>query len=170
MFDFNFGYNGSENFATGHQFGFFPAVSGAWNLAEEQFVQDNLKWMDMFKFRYSYGKVGNDIMRDGNTTIRFPYLAEFTSGTGYNWGDIESNNTFPGLLYSRIASTDITWEVATKHNLGLDFSLFGDRFGGALDYFHEQRDGIYMTRDFIPASVGISSRPRKSGIYFKQGF
>lgn len=171
MFDFNFGYNGSENFATGHQFGFFPAVSGAWNLAEERFVQDNLKWMDMFKFRYSYGKVGNDIMRDGNTTIRFPYLAEFTSGTGYNWGDIESNNTFPGLLYSRIASTDITWEVATKHNLGLDFSLFGDRFGGALDYFHEQRDGIYMTRDFIPASVGISSRPRANlGSTLSKGF
>ncbi len=171
MVDFNFGYNGSENFATGHQFGFFPAVSGAWNLAEEQFIQDNLKWMDMFKFRYSYGKVGNDIMRDGNTTIRFPYLAEFTSGTGYNWGDIESNNTFPGLLYSRIASTDITWEVATKHNLGLDFSLFGDRFGGALDYFHEQRDGIYMTRDFIPASVGIISRPRANlGSTLSKGF
>lgn len=171
MFDFNFGYNGSENFATGHQFGFFPAVSGAWNLAEEQFIQDNLKWMDMFKFRYSYGKVGNDIMRDGNTTIRFPYLAEFTSGTGFNWGDIESNNTFPGLLYSRMASNSITWEVATKHNLGLDFSLFGDKFGGALDYFHEQRDGIYMTRNFIPASIGIVSAPRANvGSTLNKGF
>ncbi|MCH5596437.1 hypothetical protein [Niabella ginsengisoli] len=95
MFDFNFGYNGSENFATGHQFGFFPAISGAWNVAEEKFILDNLKWVDMFKFRYSYGKVGNDIMRDSsNQPIRFPYLAEFTGGTGYNWGILKATIHF----------------------------------------------------------------------------
>ncbi|MCH5686954.1 TonB-dependent receptor [Niabella sp. W65] len=76
LFDINVGYNGSENFATGHQFGLFPAVSGAWNISEEQFAQEHLKWMDMFKIRYSYGKVGNDYM-----PIRFPYLASFTTDT-----------------------------------------------------------------------------------------
>ncbi|MCH5596438.1 TonB-dependent receptor [Niabella ginsengisoli] len=65
----------------------------------------------------------------------------------------------------------MTWEVATKHNLGLDFSLFGDRFGGALDYFYEQRDGIYMTRNYIPASVGILSAPRANvGSTLNKGF
>jgi TonB-linked SusC/RagA family outer membrane protein len=170
LFDINVGYNGSENFATGHQFGLFPAVSGAWNISEEQFAQEHLKWMDMFKIRYSYGKVGNDYM-----PIRFPYLASFTTDTerGYNWGDIESNNSFPSLAYSVIASNSITWEIATKHNLGLDFSLFGDKFGGALDYFHEQRDGIYMTRDFMPPSVGIlpAAAPRANvGSTLNKGF
>lgn len=60
--DFNFGYNGSENFATGHQFGFFPAYSIAWNIAEESFIKNKLSWINMFKLRYSYGKVGNDNM------------------------------------------------------------------------------------------------------------
>lgn len=170
MFDINVGYNGSENFASGHQFGLFPAISGAWNLAEEKFIQDNLKWMDMFKFRYSYGKVGNDYM-----PIRFPYLASFRADTtnAFNWGDIESRNAFPNLSYSIIASNSITWEVATKHNFGLDFSLFDDKFGGALDYFHEQRDGIYMTRDFMPPSVGISpsAAPRANvGSTLNKGF
>ncbi|PWG81250.1 SusC/RagA family TonB-linked outer membrane protein [Pararcticibacter amylolyticus] len=155
--DFNFGYNGSENFATGHQFDLFPAISGAWNIAEEPFIKKNLSWMNMFKLRYSYGKVGNDYM-----PTRFPYLASFRTfnntddpDKGFNWGDIESNYKFPGLTYDNIASNAVTWEVATKHNLGLDFSLFHDKIGGALDYFHEQRDGIYMPRYFVPASVGL---------------
>lgn len=54
--DFNFGYNGSENFATGHQFGFFPAYSVAWNMAEESFIKEKSPWINMFKVRYSYGK------------------------------------------------------------------------------------------------------------------
>ena len=52
--DFNFGYNGSENFATGHQFGFFPAYSVAWNMAEESFIKEKSPWINMFKVRYSY--------------------------------------------------------------------------------------------------------------------
>ena len=53
FFYFNFGYNGSENFAPGRQFGFFPAYSLAWNVAEESFVKKNLSWLSMFKLRYS---------------------------------------------------------------------------------------------------------------------
>ena len=67
--DFNFGYNGSENFADGHRFGFFPAFSVGWALDREKFMQ-NLTWLDMFKIRYSWGKVGNDNCGD----VRFPYL------------------------------------------------------------------------------------------------
>ena len=47
--NFNFGYTGSENFAVGNQFGFFPAFSMAWNIAEEPFIQNNFKWLNMFK-------------------------------------------------------------------------------------------------------------------------
>ena len=61
--DFNFGYTGSENFHKDYRFGFFPALSGAWNLAEEPFME-NVKWMDMFKIRYSWGKTGNDDLRN----------------------------------------------------------------------------------------------------------
>lgn len=174
FFDFNFGYNGSENFATGHQYDFFPAVSGAWNLGEEAFIKDNWAWVNMFKFRYSFGKVGNDYLYNQNgAQIRFPYLASFQTDAegGYNWGDIESANTYSGLTYQNPASNLVTWEVATKHNLGLDFSLFNDRFGGALDLFHEQREGIYMQRNYIPGSIGLASNPRANvGAVLSKGF
>lgn len=152
--DFNFGYNGSENFAPNHQFGFFPAYSAAWNIAEEPIVKKHLKWMNMFKLRYSYGKVGNDTMND-----RFPYLPSFgnSSGNGFNYSDLETSYFYDGLTYTKYATTNVTWEIATKHDIGIDFSLWDDRFAGTIDYFYERRDGIYQSRSFIPVSVGLNS-------------
>ena len=152
--DFNFGYNGSENFAPNHQFGFFPAYSAAWNIAEEPIVKKHLKWMNMFKLRYSYGKVGNDTMND-----RFPYLPSFgnSSGNGFNYSDLETSYFYDGLTYTKYATTNVTWEIATKHDIGIDFSLWDDRFTGTIDYFYEPRDGIYQSRSFIPVSVGLNS-------------
>lgn len=149
--DFNFGYNGSENFAPGHQFGFFPAYSLAWNVAEESFVKKHLPWMNMFKVRYSYGKVGND-----NMDTRFPYLSTFGTSDNYNYADLGQNYSFDGLTYTYYATNTVTWEIATKHDVGIDFSLFNDKLTGTIDYFHEQRDGIYQRRNYIPLSVGMN--------------
>ena len=151
MVDFNFGYNGSENFAPGNQFGFFPAYSVAWNIAEEPIIKKNLKWMNMFKLRYSYGKVGSD-----NIGTRFPYLELFESRNPYNWGDYNTPNVDNGQIYKQISSSGVTWEIATKHDIGVDFSLWDDRFTGTVDYFHETRDGIFMQRQSLPGTLGLS--------------
>lgn len=166
--DFNFGYNGSENFATGHQFGFFPAFSTAWNVAEEKFIKDNLKWMNMFKIRYSYGKVGNDRMGD----LRFPYLYTIDRGQGgYQWADYAYDKGYSGIRYTQISSDGITWEIATKHDLGVDLSFFDDKFTATVDYFNEQRDGIFVERRFLPSMIGLESNPRANvGSVLSEGF
>lgn len=159
--DFNFGYNGSENFAPSHQFGFFPAYSLAWNVAEESFLKKNLPWLSMFKLRYSYGKVGSD-----NVGRRFPYLPGFSNMNkySYTWGDYvdtawgggNNSNKFDALTYSMVTSEDITWEIATKHDVGIDLSILNDRISGTIDYFHETRDGIFMNRANLPWIVGMN--------------
>lgn len=94
--DFNFGYNGSENFADRHRFGFFPAASVAWNIAEEPIIKKNLPWLSMFKVRYSYGKVGNDVLKIGNNEFRFPYLYTIgDSKEGYQWADFNYDKAIP---------------------------------------------------------------------------
>lgn len=179
--DFNFGYNGSENFADGHRFGFFPAFSVAWNVAEEKYIKKHLKWMNMFKLRYSYGKVGNDKLGE-----RFPYLYtlanEYTEKVdgkdvvkyypGWTWSDYDSeDNKYNGMLYTQLASESVTWEIATKHDAGVDMSLFNDKFTASVDYFHEQRDGIYMERKYLPSIVGVRSNPKANvGSVLSQGF
>ena len=169
LLNFNFGYNGSENFAKGHQFGFFPAYSAAWNIAEEDFIKDNIDWLGMFKLRYSYGEVGTD-----NSSSRFPYLANFgniTRHTGageqnasYNWGDLNSQFSFPGLTYTRVSSNNVTWEIAKKHDLGVDLYLWGDKFGLTVDYFNEKREGIYMRRSYLPNIVGIQGEDPSANV------
>lgn len=156
--DFNFGYNGSENFADGHRFGFFPAVSGAWVLTNESFMQ-NQNVLDLFKIRYSYGKVGNDVM-----PFRFPYLYTIDySGDGvYNFGTL-SNPTRGeynhGLHYTGLASPYVTWEVSTKQDVGIDLALFNNKFNLTADYFHEKRTGIFMERKYLPGIAGFESNP-----------
>ena len=167
--NFNFGYNGSENFATGHQFGFFPAYSAAWNIAEESFVRNNAEWLNMFKVRYSYGKVGTD-----NTSSRFPYLADFGNynrytsageqSTGYNWGDMNSPFSYNGLTYINVSSKNVTWEVAEKQDVGIDLYVLGEKFGLTVDYFNENREGIYLSRHYLPEMVGIQLYPPSANI------
>lgn len=186
--DFNFGYTGSENFHRDNRFGFFPAVSGAWNISGEPFMK-NVKWIDMLKIRYSHGKTGND---DLGRDIRFPYLysiermyARNDKGEiiydndiprptgGYQFGDY-NYNWRPGeygIRYSSLASPNVSWEIATKQDLGIDYNLFGGKIDGAIDYFRERRDGIYMLREFLPWMTGIESIPSANvGIVKVEGF
>ena len=139
----------------------FPAVSGAWNIAEEPFIKKHLKWMNMFKVRFSYGKVGND-----NVGTRFPYLYtiadRYKNGDneiiygGYDWAQYPSSYSFGGLGFADVASNGITWEVAEKNDLGIDLALFNDKFTATIDYFDEKRTGIYMVRNYLPQIVGLN--------------
>lgn len=155
LVEFNFGYTGSENFRTGHQFGFFPAVAVGWNIAEEQFIRDKFDWLDLFKIRYSIGEVGNDNF--GN--LRFAYLSTIESGGGFNFGEPVSPNNYPGLYYTQVASDALTWEVARKQNLGFDLNILHNTLNLAVDFFQETRRNIYVQRSQLPSMVGISSQP-----------
>ena len=158
--DFNFGYNGSENFAKHNRFGFFPAYSAAWNLGEEPWIRKAAPWIDMFKIRYSYGKVGNDYL-----STRFPFQGRFMTDDNdrYIFGDFgTSNYTYNGISYLMLANKDITWEVARKHDIGIDFYMFGNKFSGTIDYFRETRDGIFMTRNYLPQIIGVSNSQQPS--------
>jgi len=170
--DFNFGYNGSENFAIGQQYGFFPAFSGAWNVSEETFVKENMPWMNMFKIRYSWGKVGNDQLKIGNDQERFPYLYTISGiSSAYKWGDYGVDRNYTGLRYSQVASPYVTWEMAVKKNLGFDLALFKDKVIANLDFFDEKRTGIYMERRYLPSLVGLESTPRANvGAVKSRGF
>ena len=94
---------------------------------------------DMFKLRYSYGKVGSDKLKIGDTTYRFPYLYTIKDdGNGWTWSDYGSpDNVYTGMQYTQLASNNVTWEIATKHDAGVDLSLFNDKFTATVDYFHD---------------------------------
>lgn len=152
--EFNFGYTGSETFKKGYQFGFFPAFSVAWNIAEEDFIKNKAPWLSMLKTRYSYGEVGNDKL-----PVRFPYLTEIDEYPGYNFADIGQNYFIQGLHLVREAANNLGWEVAKKHNLGFDISILNNRFSANIDIFQDTREEIYMQRQHLPGMIGVNSQP-----------
>src|SRR5690606_29954713 len=138
----NFGYNGSEQFSPAKRFGFFPSGSIGWVLTEEPFFQDN-PYVSFLKVRTSYGKVGNDKMGG----LRFLYLDDITVGGGGFSGSLAAGKRVnEGLLGNRM----LTWEVAHKYNLGVDFTIFKD-ITGQVDFFREDRSQILLQRASIPA-------------------
>jgi len=154
--EFNFGYNGSEKFAEKNRFGFFPSVGFGWIASNETFFKENMPSVNLLKLKYTYGLVGNDGI--SGPSDRFFYLSEVNlnnGGTGYSFGT-NYNNYYNGYIINRYANENVTWEVATKSNIGLELGLF-NKVSIQADYFTEHRRNIYMEREYIPETSGLTA-------------
>ncbi len=153
MLELNAGYNGSENFAAGHRWGFFPSISAGWNISEEPFWESLRDVVSNLKIRASYGLVGNDQLNSD----RFLYLAQVTlQSVGYTTGYGNNTSTYYGPTYDRYENDDITWEVGHKLNVGLDLQLFNS-LNITFEGFQEIRDNIFQARQSIPLYFGTSN-------------
>lgn len=148
----NLGYNGSENFAKGNRWGFFPSVAVGYNISEENFFEPLKQVVSLMKVRASYGLVGNgDIGGE-----RFTYLADvnLTGSPGFTTG-INMDKTFKGPAYNRFSNNELTWEIGKKLNVGLDLTLF-NKLNLTVDVFRENRTNIFQQKAVIPAYMGVS--------------
>ena len=148
--EFSFGYNGSENFAPGHRFGFFPGVALGWNLAREPYWK--VPQISTLKLRGSYGTVGND--RTGSS--RFPYLSTTSSASGFYMG--QNMSYYSGYTENMLGDENISWEVAKKLNIGLEYGMFDDKVLLGVDVFQEKRDGLLVQRSSsVPMASGFQT-------------
>lgn len=152
MAEFNFGYNGSENFRKGNRYGFFPSLSLGWAMSNEGFWQRSDFLKDIyFKLRGSYGVVGNDQISND----RFLYLSTVsTTANGAYFGS--SQSLIVGYNEYKIGS-DVTWEKAYKADVGFELRLLKDRLSLQGDFFDEDRRDILLARSSIPNVTGIAS-------------
>ena len=150
----NFGYNGSENFAKGNRFGFFPSIAVGYNISQEKFWQPLSEIISHLKLRASYGLVGNDGIGE-----RYAYLEDIVLNSGswsYTTG-VNQNITLSGPMWNRFYNPNLTWEVGKKLNVGFDLQLFRD-FNLTVDAFREIRSKIFMQRvNTVPIFVGSGS-------------
>lgn len=153
--EFAYGYNGSEKFAGESRYGFFPSVGAGWLVSNEKFFEPLTDIMNTLKFKFTWGKVGNDAI--SGRSGRFFYLSDISKGgAGYRWGSTFMNS-YGGYTVDRYANPDITWEVSTKYNLGLEASFFNDALKFQWDFFRDNRDNIYLTRQNFPATAGLEA-------------
>lgn len=166
--ELTFGLNGSESFPKGHRFGFFPALSAAWVISEEDFLKDN-QILNYLKVRGSFGLVGNDNLGmnlSGND--RFMYISTYRSGTRYYFGS--SNSSASSIDEGFIANPDFTWEKSYKKDLGVEMKLIND-FDFMLDLFHEKRTDLFSPRALeFPEIFGVGWSYENYGEVINKGF
>jgi TonB-linked SusC/RagA family outer membrane protein len=149
--ELNFGYNGSENFAKGERYGFFPSVGLGYNISNEAFWEPLSKAIPTFKIYGSLGLVGN-----ASTSSRFPYLTKVNLiGRGYTFGYDRTNTMENGAVVTVMGAEKATWEKGLKANVGVDMNLF-NALQITLDAYQEERSGIFMQYRTMPIESGIS--------------
>jgi TonB-linked SusC/RagA family outer membrane protein len=152
--ELNFGYNGSETFAPEKRFGFFPSFGLGWVASQEEFFEPVKDVLSFLKFRFSHGTVGNSNIGGR----RFAYISTITDQGGYSYGQNNINNGIGGLNFGDYA-VDVSWERATKSNLGIEFKTLHDALSFTADLFREKRTGIFRQRGDVPLTEGIPNLP-----------
>ncbi len=158
ILEFIFGYNGSEKFTGTNQYGFFPAVAGAWIASRESFFEPLSPVVKSLKFKASLGKGGNDAI--AGRSGRFFFLSNietYPTGIMYRWGNLYQN-AYGGYNVTRYANPNITWESSLQFNAGFELGLFrSEALKIQFDVFREMRSNIYMTRENFPSSAGLEA-------------
>ncbi|MDR1723900.1 MAG: TonB-dependent receptor [Tannerella sp.] len=175
--DINIGYNGSENFAPGRRYGFFPSASIGWIPSSEKFWEPLHDFIPYLKLRGSLGRVGND-KTGANRFLYLPGVYQWLSGGPDNHGvagtanfGTNNNNWLPGVRETSTGNPYVTWETATKQNYGLDMKLFNEKFSVNIDYFIEDRTDILVSNAAVlPSILGIQSNSVNYGHVRNKGY
>ena len=149
--------DGSSKFSSGHKWGVFPSISGAWRLSEEPFIKKLNTFSDL-KFRIGYGLAGNNRVGDFMSletlnSVKYPSSSEMI--TGY--------------IPSRIPSADLQWEANKTLNIGIDLGFFDQRLTVAPE-FYLNRSNHLLLNSRVPSSSGFSNMMRNIGETQNIGF
>lgn len=176
LLDFNIGYNGSENFAPGKRYGLFPSVSLGWIPSQEKWWEPLKNVIGYLKLRGSWGLVGND-NTNGARFLYLPGAWQFYKGVmtvnpqkrGANFGT--SGDWLQAVKELTSGNPNVTWETASKINLGVDAGFFKDRLHAYVDFFWEDRQHILVSNEAtLPAVTSLPSSYVNEGRVKNHGY
>ncbi|WP_419212061.1 SusC/RagA family TonB-linked outer membrane protein [Maribacter sp. X9] len=147
ILELNGRYDGSSRFPKDKRFGFFPSVSGAWNVSRENFMKALNPTISLLKFRASYGTLGNQDVKP------FGYIPTMSAETGdyIVGGNLPQKISSPDLV-----SDNYSWETVTTKNFGVDLGLFNNKVNATFDiYRRDTKDMLTLGRD-LPGALGAS--------------
>ncbi|MDR1407464.1 MAG: TonB-dependent receptor [Tannerella sp.] len=169
LLEFVWRYDGSYRFPKDKRYGFFPGVMAAWRVSEESFWKDHVKAVDYFKLRLSASQTGNDALvdSDGNYDRTIQYLNTYGFGTDYLFGSAFSKTLYP----TRTPNPNITWEVGTTYDLGLELKFLQNRLSFEGDVFYHKRTNMLINRNAsLPQTSGITLPKENLGEMSNRGF
>ena len=157
LLTFNARYDGSSNFSKNNKWAFFPSGAFAWNMKDENFMQ-NVDFISDFKLRTSYGLTGNQAISPYQTLARFSTSYTIIDGVPVN-----------AVRPTTVANDDLTWETTRQFDLGADISFFENRFNITADYYRSVTSDLLFSVP-LPSYSGYSSQLQNLGKVENKGF
>ena len=159
MYNFNEKYflsasyrrDASSRFHPDHRWGNFYSVGGAWTVNKEEWFQSS--WVDMLKFKMSWGQQGNDSIGDYRYTDTY---------------DITNVDGEVALVQASVGNPDITWETNSNFNTGIEFDIFKSKLTGSVEYFRRMTTDM-LCYVYVPMSAGYGGSYDNVGDMLNQG-
>lgn len=155
FFSASYRRDGSSRFAPGTRWGNFWSVGASWRIDREPFMLSATDWLSALTLKASYGAQGNDNL---GTYYASNGLYSIVSQAGEN-----------ALVSDRLATPDLKWETNLNFNVGIDFSLFNNRFSGSFDFFRRRSKDLLYSRP-LATSLGYTSVDENIGALKNTGF
>lgn len=164
LFQFSMRRDGSLRFSKeSGRWGNFPSMLAGWCISNENFWKNNVRFIDYFKLKASWGQLGNDLVAP------FQYLSSYSLSQGYVLGSGRSYAT--GLSQLGATNPNITWEVANVYNTGFESMFFRNRLTLNVDFFYQKRNNILVRRNAsVPEFTGIQLPDENYGVVDNRGF
>jgi len=152
-------WDGASRFGKDNRWGSFPSAALAWSISEEDFMAETKDWLENLKFRVSYGITGNCAGIGDFATL------QSLSGTNYYY---YMGQWLTGSKASDVVDKTLQWEKSKEYNIGLDYTLFGGRITGTVDFYNkESQDLLYGVE--LPLEAGGSSMTTNVGSVRNKG-
>lgn len=159
----NIRHDGTSRVDPNYRWGTFGGGSAAWLISKENFIADNVSWINNLKLRASYGTLGNQEILINGAVANYPYQ-DILSLTSYPFSSLSS-----GAILTRLVEKNLRWEKTAITDFGLDIDIFNGLFGATVDWYRKYTSDILEQRRDLPASVGLSAPVVNSGALENKG-
>lgn len=169
--EYNGAYNGSEKFDNKYRFAFFNSGAIGWMISEESFMK-SIRFLDMMKFRASYGEIGDDNIRRGMTPLRFLYMNQWAYGGNTSLDVNRAASIYNWYREAVVGNPDVKWETVKKLNIGVDFAFLDGLISGNAEVFRDNRIDILLLGEHraIPSYYGQTPPTANLGKVRSQGY
>ena len=173
--EYNGAYNGSEQFGPDYRFDWFHSGAVGYTISEEKFFKPLKKYVDLLKFRYSIGQVGDDGANIGRWlyATQWAYNTNMTANGNMNRQGLNSDESpYNWYKESKIGNPNIHWEKSTKQNFGIDYGFFGGLITGNIDFFVDNRHDVLIAggNRAIPSYFGATAPTANLGKVRTKGY
>ncbi|HJA14799.1 MAG TPA: SusC/RagA family TonB-linked outer membrane protein [Candidatus Butyricimonas faecavium] len=148
--------DGSSRFGGNNKWGTFGSVGIAYNMKNEKFL-DDLGWIDILKWRATYGRVGNA-----------NFGSSYSHYTVYENAQFAYADKYPAYAMNNYKNENLKWETTDVYNVGVDFGFLGDRVSGSVDYYYKKTTGLLESL-YLPLSSGLTSQMQNTAGVENQG-